>query len=78
MDDEGRAIWAIVLWSIAFHGGMYVAAGMNKTVGLMMMACATAILISVLRADRRIEAEKRRRRKYQEDAERRAEEAMKK
>ena len=55
-----------------------MAAGVNKTVGLMMMACATAILISVLRADRRIEAEKRRRRKYQEDAERRAEEAMKK
>ena len=77
MSDEGRATVVIVLWSIAFHAGVFIAAGINKPVGLMLMACATAILIFSFRADAKLEAEKRRRRRYQADAERRAREAMK-
>ena len=77
MTDEGRAGICIALWSIAFHAGMFIAAGVSKPVGLMLMACATAILVAMLRADGRVEAERRRRKKYQEDIERRIEEAMK-
>ena len=77
MTDEGKGAVIITLWSIAFHAGMFIAAGVSKPVGLMLMACATAILIAMLRADGRVEAERRRRKKYQEDIERRIEEAMK-
>lgn len=77
MSDEGKAGVSIALWSIAFHAGVLVAAGINKPVGLMLMACATAILIAALRADGRVEAERRRRLRYQQDCERRAEEVLK-
>ena len=76
MDDEGQAGIAILLWSIAFHAGMVIAAGINKPVGLMLMACSTAILIFALNADRKLQAEKKARNKYREDAERRIQEAM--
>lgn len=76
MDNEGQAGIAILLWSIAFHAGMFIAAGINKPVGLMLMACSTAILIFALNADRKLQAEKHRRNKYREDAERRIREAM--
>lgn len=77
MDNEGQAGVAVLLWSIAFHAGMFIAAGTNKPVGLMLMACSTAILIFALNADRKLQAEKKARNKYREDAERRIEEAMK-
>ena len=77
MTDEGRAGICIALWSIAFHAGMFIAAGVSKPVGLMLMGCATAILVAMLRADGRVEAERRRRKKYQEDIERRIEEVLK-
>ncbi|MBP5378811.1 MAG: hypothetical protein J6Y64_04645 [Ruminococcus sp.] len=76
MDDEGQAGVAILLWSIAFHAGMFIAAGINKPVGLMLMACSTAILIFALNADRKLQAEKKARNKYREDAERRILEAI--
>ena len=76
MTNEGKAGICIALWSIAFHAGVFVAAGVSKPVGLMLMGCATAILVAMLRADGRVEAERRRRKKYQEDTERRIEEAM--
>ena len=77
MTDEGKAGICIALWSIAFHAGVFVAAGVSKPVGLMLMGCATAILVATLRADGRVEAERRRRLRYQQDCERRTEEAMK-
>lgn len=77
MSDEGRAGICIALWSIAFHAGVFVAAGVSKPVGLMLMACATAILVAMLRADGRVEAEKRRRKKYEADCAKRAREALK-
>ena len=76
MTDESRAGICIALWSIAFHAGVFVAAGVSKPVGLMLMGCATAILVAMLRADGRVEAERRRRLKYQQDCERRAEEVL--
>lgn len=69
MSDEGRAGWAVVLWSIGFHAGVFIAAGINKAVGITLMICSTAILITVLYADARYQAQKRARdnwRKYQE------------
>lgn len=77
MTNEGKAGICIALWSIAFHAGVFVAAGVSKPVGLMLMGCATAILVAMLRADARIEAERRRRKRYQADAERRVREALK-
>lgn len=75
MTDESRAGICIALWSIAFHAGVFVAAGVSKPVGLMLMGCATAILVAMLRADGRVEAERRRRMRYQQDCERRIQEA---
>ncbi len=69
MSDEGKAGWAVVLWSIGFHAGVFIAAGINKAVGITLMICSTAILITVLYADARYQAQKRARdnwRKYQE------------
>lgn len=78
MSDEGKAAVVISLWTIAFNAGILLAATMSKSIGFMLAISATAILIMYFRADARIEAERRRRKRYQEDAERRAEEAMKK
>lgn len=76
MTNEGKAAVIITLWSIAFHAGVFVAAGVSKPVGLMLMGCATAILVAMLRADGRVEAERRRRLRYQQDCEKRAEEVL--
>ncbi len=76
MSDEGRAGLAVVLWSIAFHSGIFIAAGISKPIGLMLMGCATAILIAILNADAKIEAEKRRRKRYQKNAEKLMQEAI--
>lgn len=77
MSDEGRAAWAIILWSVGFHAGVFIAAGMNKAVGLTLMICSTAILIAVLCADAKIQTEKRARRKWQEYSEKLIMEALK-
>jgi hypothetical protein len=69
MSDEGKAGLAVVLWSIGFHAGVFIAAGINKAVGITLMICSTAILVTVLYADARYQAQKRARdnwRKYQE------------
>ena len=69
MSNEGKAGWAVVLWSIGFHAGVFIAAGINKAVGITLMICSTAILVTVLYADARYQAQKRARdnwRKYQE------------
>lgn len=77
MSDEGKATWAIILWSIAFHSGVFIAAGINKPVGMTLMLCSTAILITVLLADSRLQAEKRARRRWQENQEKLILEALK-
>ena len=77
MSDEGKGAVVLSLWAIAFNAGVLLAAGDYKGVGLMLMLTATAILITYLRADARVDAEKKRRRKYEEDCARRAERALK-
>ena len=77
MTDEGKAAVVISLWTIAFNAGLLVAAGGSKPIGCMLAITATVILITYFHADARIEAERRRRKKYQADAERRAREALK-
>ena len=67
MDNEGKAGIAILLWSIGFHAGVFIAAGIDKPVGMMLMACSTAILIFVLAADARLQAEKRAHNKWIEN-----------
>ena len=76
MSDEGKAAVVISLWTIAFNAGILLAASMSKSVGFMLAISATLILITFFRADARIEAERRRRKKYQEDIGRRIKEAM--
>ena len=77
MTDEGKAAVVISLWTIASNAGLLVAAGGSKPIGFMLAITATVILITYFHADARIEAERRRRKKYQADAERRAREALK-
>ena len=76
MTEEGKGATVLSLWAIAFNAGVLLAAGDCKGIGFMLMLTATAILITYLRADARVEAEKRRRKKYESDCERRIEEAM--
>lgn len=77
MSDEGRAAVVISLWTISFNAGLLLAASWSKPIGFMLAITATIILISYFRADARIEAERRRRKRYQADAERRVREALK-
>lgn len=77
MTEEGKGAVILSLWAIAFNAGVLLAAADCKGIGFMLMLTATAILITYLRADARVDAERRRRKKYQEDTERRIEEAMK-
>ena len=69
--DEDRAALVSVLWSFAFLIGMFIAAFVSRAYGITLMAVSTIILIIYLRADGRIEAEKKRRRRYEEDCARR-------
>ena len=75
MTDEGKGAVVLSLWVIAFNAGVLLAAAGCKGIELMLMLTATAILATYLRADARVDAEKRRRLKYQQDCERRIQEA---
>ena len=76
MTDEGKATALIALWSIAFHAGMFIAAFFNRPIGFTLMVCSTLVLAVYLRAEARLDAEIHRRKRYQQDCARRAEEAM--
>lgn len=76
MSDEGKAAVVISLWTIAFNAGVLLAAGYSRAIGLTLMGCSTIVLITYLAADGRVEAERKRRKRYQEDCERRTKEAM--
>lgn len=77
MSDEGRGTAVISLWAIAFNAGLLLAASWSKPIGLMLAISATLIFLVYLAEDARVEAERRRRLKYQQDCERRAEEVLK-
>ena len=75
--DEDRAGLVSVLWSFAFLIGMFIAAFVSRAYGITLMAVSTIILILYLRWDDRLEHERQRRRRYEEDCERRTMEARK-
>lgn len=75
MTDEGRATVITILWTISFNAGLLIAAGVNKALGFMLMISATIIVALYLHEDGKIEAERRRRKRYEQDCERRAREA---
>ena len=75
--DEDRAALVSVLWSFAFLIGMFIAAFVSRAYGITLMAVSTIILILYLRWDDRLEHERQRRRRYEEDCERRTREARK-
>lgn len=72
MTDEGKASVVICLWTIAFNAGVLIAASFSKAIGLTLMACSTIVLVTYLAADGRVEAERKRRKRYQADCARRA------
>ena len=76
MTDEGKGAVIITLWSIAFHAGMFIAAGINRPIGFMLMVTATLIMLIYLNSERKVESEVKRRKKYEQDCARRAQEAM--
>ena len=76
MTDEGKATALIALWSIAFHAGMFTAAFFNRPIGFTLMICSSVVLAVYLHEDGKLEAERRRRKRYEADCERRAKEAM--
>lgn len=73
--DEDRAALVSVLWSFAFLIGMFIAAFVSRAYGVTLMATSTIILILYIRWDDRLEHEKQRRRRYEEDCARREKEA---
>ena len=75
--DEDRAAIVSVLWSFAFLAGMFIAAFASRAYGITLMATSTIILILYIRWDDRLEHERQRRRRYEEDCERRTMEARK-
>lgn len=74
-NDENKAAVICIAWSVTFIIGMFMAAILSKPFGITLMIVSTLILIIYLRADGRIEAEKKRRRLYEQDCERRTREA---
>lgn len=76
MSDEGKCAIVLALWTIAFNAGLLVAADGSKPIGFMLMISSTAILLTYLSADAKVEAERKRRRRYQQDCERRTRKAM--
>lgn len=74
MTDEGRATVITILWTISFNAGLLIAADVSKALGFMLMICSTIIVALYLHADGKLEAERRRRRRYEQDCERRAKE----
>lgn len=77
MSDESKAAIAVSLWCVAFNGGILLAAE-HKAVGFMIAISATLIFLVYLAGDIRLEAEKKRRKRYQQDCARREEEVRKK
>ena len=75
--DEDRAAIVCILWSIAFLAGMFIAAFVARAYGITLMAVSTIILILYIRWDDRLEHERQRRRRYEEDCARREREARK-
>ena len=75
--DEDRAALISVLWSFTFLIGMFIAAFTSRAYGITLMAVSTIILILYIRWDDRLEHERQRRRRYEEDCERRTREARK-
>ncbi|HCJ40581.1 hypothetical protein [uncultured Ruminococcus sp.] len=75
MSDESKAAIAVSLW-IAFNGGILLAAE-HKAVGFMIAISATLIFLVYLAGDIRLEAEKKRRKRYQQDCARREQEVRK-
>ena len=69
--DEDRAALVSVLWSFVFLIGMFIAAFVARAYGITLMAVSTIILILYLRWDDRLEHERQRRRRYEEDCARR-------
>ena len=76
MTNEGKAAAVISLWAIAFNAGLLLAASWSKPIGLMLAISATLIFLVFLAEDARVEAERRRRLRYQQECERRIQEAM--
>lgn len=77
MNDDNRAAIICILWSIAFLAGMFIAACVARAYGITLMIVSTVILALYLRWDDRLEHERQRRRRYEEDCERRTREARK-
>lgn len=75
MSDEAKCTILLTAWLTVFAVGMLIADSMSRPVGLLLMAFSTIYTATVFWVDSRIEAEKRRRRRYEEDCNRRAEEA---
>lgn len=69
--DEDRAALISVLWSFTFLIGMFIAAFTSRAYGITLMAVSTIILILYIRWDDRLEHERQRRRRYEEDCARR-------
>ena len=69
--DEDRAAIVCILWSIAFLAGMFIAAFFARAYGITLMVVSSMILGLYLRWDDRLEHERQRRRRYEEDCARR-------
>lgn len=77
MDELTKGCIYILLWTAIFCAGLYIAGRVNKPIGIIIMLTDALILYIKLRAQTEVQQSVRRRRRYEADAVRRWEEAMK-
>jgi hypothetical protein len=76
MDELTKGCLAILLWTAIFIGGLCIGCDVNKPIGIIIMVTDALVLYIKLRAQTEVQNSDRRRRRYEADAVRRWEEAM--
>ena len=76
MDELTKGCIYIMLWTGIFCAGLYIAGRVNKPIGVIIMLSDALVLYVKLRAQTEVQNSVRRRRRYEADAVRRWEEAM--
>lgn len=58
--DTTAAAIAVSIWFVAYHAGMFIAAGVDRAFGFLLMAASTAILAVIMAMDNRLDKKQER------------------
>lgn len=76
MDELTKGCLYILLWTAIFIGGLCIACDVSKPIGIIIMFADVIVLYVKMKASCEVTSANRRRRRYEADAVRRWEEAM--